>query len=443
MSKEAYIRGWCKAAAANGVDPTALAQLVRSNEKRAGFLDDLKSAWESIPEDQKALVGGLAGTGLGALGGGLAGKLFGFGGWRGALAGAGIGGLGGALYGNSVGTGRLRAAHAKALDDLRTQNENDMGALQTEHAQYDAKREDEHNKALEAQKANTAKQIADMTSKHNKALEAQKADAAKQMAAMTSKHNGAVAGLNGNIKKLQQQLKAVEEAKARAQAAHNEELEMERGNAASYLNQTLEAQKADAAAEIARQAKAREESERALQDQIASLNEDLGSSKAMISDQEKQIGALTGGEIPLSADREDRNARMKLLRPLAERLNANIAEGEDMNLREYYARNNFTPDQIDAIMSRPPEDRTEFAMFLKEQDKDRRLAEVQSREEEERIRAEFEQENARAKAEFEKEQQKRQADFEARQAARAKALEAARAKARQAVKNHAFKRRGK
>lgn len=104
MSKDTYVRGFCKAASSRGVNPKELAKFV----KNAFSLDELKKsisdAWNNLDPEYKPWVGSgvglLGGAGLGALAGGLTG----LGAGRGALAGAGIGGVGGALYGSNAAT---------------------------------------------------------------------------------------------------------------------------------------------------------------------------------------------------------------------------------------------------------------------------------------------------------------------------------------------------
>lgn len=149
MSKQSYINGFCKQAAARGVDPNALAEFV----KRAGLWDDIKNtvsnAWEKVPSNYKGLVGGGVGTAGGALGGALLGKLFGFGAGKGALLGGGLGGIGGALYGSHVGNQENIAALNEVLADQKSQSQREMDALVDANAEAIGKLQGDHKKQLE------------------------------------------------------------------------------------------------------------------------------------------------------------------------------------------------------------------------------------------------------------------------------------------------------
>lgn len=84
MSKQTYVEGFCKAAAAKGIDPKALARYVLSKEAQDGeqtlaqrlkdALGDAKVWYDRQNEGVKGLIGAgtgaLVGTGLGAALGG-------------------------------------------------------------------------------------------------------------------------------------------------------------------------------------------------------------------------------------------------------------------------------------------------------------------------------------------------------------------------------------
>ena len=96
MSKESYLRGFCKFAEKHGMNPEDLDKM----SKRASLWDDIKGAWDAIPDENKPLARALLGAGGGALGGAALGNLFGFSPGKGALVGAGRGGMGGYMIGD-------------------------------------------------------------------------------------------------------------------------------------------------------------------------------------------------------------------------------------------------------------------------------------------------------------------------------------------------------
>lgn len=124
MSRESYIKGFCKLAAARGVDPSALARYVSELhvEKQAqetpkssniwdnvrSFLDKVNDWHSNLNPNEKALLH----TGVGLLGGGAIGGLVG--GKKGAL--------GGALAGGAAGAAINWKAIAEALNKSKRDN---------------------------------------------------------------------------------------------------------------------------------------------------------------------------------------------------------------------------------------------------------------------------------------------------------------------------------
>lgn len=238
MSKQSYVDGFCKAAAAQGVDPYALARIFAPMRKQAqaggiwegvkNVIDQVKQKWDEVDPSYKPLVGSLVGGGVGAGTGALAGKLFGFGAGRGALAGLGIGGLGGALYGSSAGNRQiakaLKADKAKALEEAGAKSRSEMESATAKHRQeMDAatakyKQEiggrDKQIADLAAGKKSdaeaAAKARAELIKKYKELLSGKDAEKAKaleelasrhdaQMAATNKAHEGMVGGLNKKI----------------------------------------------------------------------------------------------------------------------------------------------------------------------------------------------------------------------------------------------------
>lgn len=200
MSKQSYVDGFCKAAAAQGVDPYALARIFAPMRKQAqaggiwegvkNVIDQVKQKWDEVDPSYKPLVGSLVGGGVGAGTGALAGKLFGFGAGRGALAGLGIGGLGGALYGSSAGnrqiTKALKADKAKALEEAGAKSRSEMESATAKHKQE----MDAATAKYQQEIGGLNKQIAGLTAGRESDAKA----AAKARAELINQYKGLMAG---------------------------------------------------------------------------------------------------------------------------------------------------------------------------------------------------------------------------------------------------------
>ena len=164
MSKESYMAGFCKKAADHNVDPCKLAQFAaRQLEKEAAgdvwgtvrkFLETANQnagkVWNSIDPKLRPLAGGAIGSGIGAGGGAILGKLLGIGAGKGALAGLGIGGISGSALGakswndfttnaykNEVNT--LNGRHKQQIDAITAARADDAKAYTSRVAELKAK----------------------------------------------------------------------------------------------------------------------------------------------------------------------------------------------------------------------------------------------------------------------------------------------------------------
>lgn len=238
MSKETYIAGFRKAAEARGVDPSALAEFVKS-----GFsLDDIKKSisnvgnsiaqkWREVPSEYKPYVGGLAGMAGGGLLGAVGGKLTGFGAGRGALAGMGIGGIGGSLYGSHVARGEDAALHKRQMDDSESRHSSELrdqaAESEAEIARINAQNDEQVkrlNEYIAARIKENKDTIARMKSENDAAMKAQsesfakersgweaakskmKADYEAERRAMQDASDKAKAALNGRLKSVMKEL---------------------------------------------------------------------------------------------------------------------------------------------------------------------------------------------------------------------------------------------
>lgn len=144
MSKESYMAGFCKKAAAHNIDPQKLAQFVAQQlDKQAAAGDvwgkvmqvietakqNAVNAWNRIDPELRPLAGGAIGAGVGAGGGALLGKLLGIGAGKGALAGLGIGGISGSALGAKSWNDFTTNAHKKEINTLNGRHKQQIDAI--------------------------------------------------------------------------------------------------------------------------------------------------------------------------------------------------------------------------------------------------------------------------------------------------------------------------
>ena len=161
MSKESYMAGFCKKAAANNIDPQKLAQFVAQQlDKQAAAGDvwgkvmqvietakqNAGKVWNSIDPKLRPLAGGAIGAGIGAGGGAILGKLLGVGAGKGAIAGLGIGGISGSALGAKSWNDKLNA-RIRALQVARGERTSNNSELKAAIKELEAQKKQVENQA--------------------------------------------------------------------------------------------------------------------------------------------------------------------------------------------------------------------------------------------------------------------------------------------------------